>query len=342
MEPPPAITRFCLDGALAPRASRAHVIGVSGPQGGGKSTLTARLVAALGSAGLRAATVSIDDFYLTHAEQRDLAARHPGDRCLEHRGYPGRTTSRSATGSSGRSPRSAPDPSPSRATTSPPTAVAATALSAEVLVEAPLDVVRVEGWMLGFRALPRDACPLPLRASNDHLPAYERWHARLDAFVHLVAGDPAWIVDYRVDAERARRAAGQPALSDDEARDYIERFLPAYEAYVPPLVAAPPCARWLRVTIGPDRGIVSIVGSGSDDGGGRSAGGLKAQVAGVPSRAPWNIGGREGIRSPSATGRSISTARAHREPSGDAVESVVLRWAQLPAEASRATPLNCA
>ena len=74
VDPPPAITRFCLDGALAPRASRAHVIGVSGPQGGGKSTLTARLVAALGSAGLRAATVSIDDFYLTHAAQRALAS----------------------------------------------------------------------------------------------------------------------------------------------------------------------------------------------------------------------------------------------------------------------------
>ena len=273
VDPPPAITRFCLDGALAPRASRAHVIGVSGPQGGGKSTLTARLVTAMGSAGLRAATVSIDDFYLTHAEQRDLAARHPGDRCLEHRGYPGThdvalgdrvlgalASQRTGSVAVPSYDKSAHGGRGDRA-------------SAEVLVEAPLDVVLVEGWMLGFRALPRDECPLPLRASNDHLPAYERWHARLDAFVHLVAGDPAWIVDYRVDAERARRAAGQPALSDDEARDYIERFLPAYEAYVPPLVAAPPCARWLRVTIGPDRGIVSIVGSGSDDGGGRSAGG---------------------------------------------------------------------
>ena len=271
MEPPLAITRFCLDGALSPRASRAHIIGVSGPQGGGKSTLTARLVAALGSAGLRAATVSIDDFYLTHAEQRDLAARHPGDRCLEHRGYPGThdvalgdrvlgalASQRTGSVAVPSYDKSAHGGRGDRA-------------SAEVLVEAPLDVVLVEGWMLGFRALPRDQCPPSLRASNDHLPAYERWHARLDAFVHLVAGDPAWIVDYRVDSERARRAAGQPALSDDEARDYIERFLPAYEAYVPPLVAAPPCARWLRVTIGPDRGIVSIVGSGSDDGGGRSA-----------------------------------------------------------------------
>ena len=36
-----------------------------------------------------AVPVAGDDFYLTRAEQRDLAARHPGDRCLEHRGYPG-------------------------------------------------------------------------------------------------------------------------------------------------------------------------------------------------------------------------------------------------------------
>lgn len=262
MEPPPAITRFCLDGARSPRASRAHVIGVSGPQGGGKSTLTSRLVTAMQSAGLRAGTVSIDDFYLTRAEQLDLAARHPGDRCLEHRGYPGthdvelgdRTLRALTLQRAGPVAVPAYDKSAhgGRGDRAP----------AEIVVEAPLDVVFVEGWMLGFRPLPRTLCPPSLRASNDHLAAYSRWHAHLDAFVHLVAADPAWIVAYRVDSERARRAAGQPALSDDEARDYIERFLPAYEAYVPPLVAAPPCARWLRATIGPDRAIVSIVESG--------------------------------------------------------------------------------
>ncbi len=258
VNPPPAITRFCLDGARD-RGSRAHVVGVSGPQGGGKSTLTARLVAAAQHEGLRAVTVSIDDFYLTHAEQLALAARHPGDRCLEHRGYPGthdvalgeRVLRALAMQSSGAVPVPVYDKSAHGGRGD---------RSVEVVrVEAPLDVVFVEGWMLGFRALPPDRCPPSLRAANDHLPAYARWNDRLDAFVHLVAGDPAWIVDYRVDAERARRASGQPALSDEQARDYIERFLPAYEAYVPPLVAAPPCPRWLRATIGPDRAVGSIV-----------------------------------------------------------------------------------
>lgn len=261
MEPPPAIARFCLDGALARDPSRAHVVGVSGPQGGGKSTLTARLVAAMGRAGLRAVSVSIDDFYLTHAEQRALAAAHPGDRCLEHRGYPGThdvelgdrviralATQRGGAVEVPSYDKSAHDGRGDRAPVG-------------ALVEAPLDVVFVEGWMLGFRPLSPDVCPPALRASNQHLPAYERWHRHLDAFVHLVAADPSWIVAYRVDAERARRAAGQPALSDAEAHDYIERFLPAYEAYVPPLLAAPPCARWLRASIGPDRSIVSVTAS---------------------------------------------------------------------------------
>lgn len=261
MEPPAAITRFCLDGVHGHAPPRAHVIGVSGPQGGGKSTLTERLVEAMRREGLRAATVSIDDFYRTHAEQRALAARHPGDRCLEHRGYPGthdvalgdRVIEALAAQRSGAVAVPVYDKSAHRGR--------GDRSAAAIEVAAPLDVVFVEGWMLGFRAASDGACPPSLRATNGYLPAYERWHARFDTFVHLVAVEPSWIVDFRVDAERARRAAGQTALSDDEARDYIERFLPAYALYVPPLVASPPCARWLRATIGPDRAVTSVATS---------------------------------------------------------------------------------
>jgi hypothetical protein len=63
--------------------------------------------------------------------------------------------------------------------------------------------------------------------------------------------------------ERARRAAGLPALSDEDARDYIERFLPAYDAYVPPLVDAPVCTPWLRAILGPDRRVRAVASSGA-------------------------------------------------------------------------------
>ncbi len=74
---------------LGAQGRRPLLLGISGPQGGGKSTLAAGLVAALGADGLRALAVSIDDFYLTHQEQQALASRYPGNRYLAYRGYPG-------------------------------------------------------------------------------------------------------------------------------------------------------------------------------------------------------------------------------------------------------------
>ncbi len=64
------------------------VVGVSGSQGSGKSTLAALLVVLLReSMGIKAVNLSIDDFYLTHAERQNLAAEvHP---LLATRGVPG-------------------------------------------------------------------------------------------------------------------------------------------------------------------------------------------------------------------------------------------------------------
>lgn len=62
-------------------------IGISGAQGSGKSTLAARLVAHFSALGLRAATVSLDDYYLSGSQRAQLAADvHP---LLRQRGVPG-------------------------------------------------------------------------------------------------------------------------------------------------------------------------------------------------------------------------------------------------------------
>lgn len=73
--------------ALAASAAHAgrglRVFGICGLQGSGKSTLAAQLVVAARQAGLAAATVSLDDFYLTAARRQALRTM-PGiaDACV--------------------------------------------------------------------------------------------------------------------------------------------------------------------------------------------------------------------------------------------------------------------
>jgi D-glycerate 3-kinase len=232
------------------------IVGLSAPQGAGKSTLAEHLVEAMDAFGHPALAISIDDFYLTHAEQRALAAAHPSNPYLEHRGYPGthdvelgtavlRTLGKSTdpveiprydkSAHGGRGDRAPRD----RWSTA----------------RRPLDLVVLEGWMLGFVPVPADALPEPdLAAPNEMLAGYSAWHAELDAFVHGDLADPLDVVHFRVDAERARRAAGAPGLSDEDARDYVTRFLPAYRLWVPALRASPPVrGPTLRLVLGSDR-----------------------------------------------------------------------------------------
>lgn len=63
------------------------MVGLAGAQGSGKTTMAPRLAARLAERGLRSAVLSLDDFYLTKAERRHLAATvHP---LLATRGVPG-------------------------------------------------------------------------------------------------------------------------------------------------------------------------------------------------------------------------------------------------------------
>jgi D-glycerate 3-kinase len=64
-------------------------LGISAPQGCGKSTLVEQLEQLMAWLGVSAASVSIDDFYLTNAQQTALAAANPDNRLLALRGNAG-------------------------------------------------------------------------------------------------------------------------------------------------------------------------------------------------------------------------------------------------------------
>lgn len=66
-------------------------IGVQGPQGIGKTTITTSLLATLSAPphSLKLAVLSLDDFYLPHAGLASIANKHPTNKLLHGRGQPG-------------------------------------------------------------------------------------------------------------------------------------------------------------------------------------------------------------------------------------------------------------
>jgi D-glycerate 3-kinase len=253
-------------------SARPLVVGLQAPQGSGKTTLTRHVLSCLPALGLRGASVSIDDFYLTRGEQLALAAANPGNPYLEHRGYPGthdvtlgertlaalRALGPDAAGRQVRVPAYDKSAHGGRGDRAPE--------PEWPVVTGPLDIVFVEGWMLGFSPVPHLGSGLvlphrspdvaiqdltPLAAPNRALAAYDRWHQLIDAWVVLRALDPSFVVAWRVDAEEAARRAGRATLDRAAIDDYVRRFLPAYRLYGGTLPRAEP-ARVL--TLGLDAG----------------------------------------------------------------------------------------
>ena len=262
---------FCL--AMHRRTTtRPVVIGIQAPQGSGKTTLVAHLLQLLPALGLRAAGVSIDDFYLTRTEQLALAARHPGNEFLEHRGYPG--THDVALGEATLAALRRLGPAP--------TAVEGAASAGETVrvpvydkashggrgdrapeadwraVTGPLDVVFVEGWMLGFTPVPDARLQDPMLVPpNRALAAYDRWLRLIDAFVVLRAIDSSFVLRWRVQAEEDMAARGRPGLDRAAIEDYIRRFVPAYATWggAPPQL---PADRQLTIWLDGERRAVNF------------------------------------------------------------------------------------
>lgn len=240
---------------VTPGSARPLVLGLQAPQGAGKTTLVTHLLRRLEERGLRAAGVSIDDFYLTRAEQLTLAAAHPGNPYLEHRGYPGTHD----IGLGVQTLRALRQIRPGAQISVPVYDKSAHGGRGDRApeqewrkVEGPLDLVIVEGWMLGFTPVPESQLPDPqLVEPNRALAGYGEWYKQIDEWIVLRAAEPEFVLEWRVEAEEKMKAAGKPGLSREAIEDYVRRFLPAYRTYANGLAAGRSPA--LTLTLGLDR-----------------------------------------------------------------------------------------
>lgn len=228
------------------------LLGLNGPQGSGKSTLATQLCGSLAKAGIRALSVSIDDFYLSRNRQVSLAQSFSDNPFLQQRGYPGthdvelglatllalkQMNSKSSSTVIPRYDKSAFNGKGDRLPESQWPHFAGI-----------LDLVILEGWMLGFSPVQESQLPNgDFKVVNEFLRRYHVWHDMLDGFIQLKPDDYRHVLQWRVEAEERMKAEGKSGMSLDEVRRYTELFIPAYATYLPRLEEHPPVNKNLLV-----------------------------------------------------------------------------------------------
>lgn len=246
--------------ATGERLGRPIVVGLCGAQGSGKSTMSARLALRLDAAGLRTAVLSLDDFYLTHAERLALGRHvHP---LLTTRGVPGthdlalaRSTIASLVGKPGAV--AAPHFDKTLDDRAEP--------AAWPTYQAPVSVVILEGWCVGARPIPNADLVEPINALErveDPAGIWRRYvnaalegdyravFASLDRRILLRAPDFACVHGWRLEQEAGltRRDPSAPPAMDATA---VARFIAHYERLTRWIIADEPAD--LVIEIGPDR-----------------------------------------------------------------------------------------
>jgi len=228
------------------RQKQAVVIGLSAPQGCGKTTLVTNLIDLFSSDRITSAAVSIDDFYLRGEDQDRVAQSSPGNALLQVRGNAGTHDVElgvatlqalcSAQPGEVRVPRYDKAARNGKGDRAPE--------NEWLGVQTPCDVVLVEGWMLGFKPIADDAddgllgIHQDLPVINANLKEYQVWDDLVDGWCILALADKSQVFHWRLQAEHEMIASGKKGMDDVTVADFVGRYMPAYEAYCPDLYAS--------------------------------------------------------------------------------------------------------
>ena len=252
------ITKHILHHLGRHKAKLPMIVGLQGPQGSGKTTVTQGVQNNLEREGKRTAVLSIDDFYLTHAKLEELKQLYPENRLLHGRGQPGTHDMHLGTRILSQLKES------SDGTTIHLPIFDKSKFNGEgdrvdktVDVITPIDVVIFEGWCMGFYPIPADALEELFQAAkngratgsggkapffaqhsleslqqiNTILAGYLDWYRLIDAFIILRPQNLLDVFTWRLQAEHAMKEQGKSGMTDDQVHDFVARYMPGYEIF---------------------------------------------------------------------------------------------------------------
>ncbi|KAK7754050.1 hypothetical protein SLS62_003896 [Diatrype stigma] len=256
------------------------IIGLNGVQGVGKTTLVSALAEQLRrNEGLETLVCSIDDFYLTHTDQKALAAAHPDNQLVQVRGEPARRFFAAlCAGEPTRVPRYDKSRFAGEGDRVLPEDAWETVNDAS-RGQRPVQVVIFEGWCVGFRSLSAAEVEEKWRAPSRTLKRHALEHLQLvnsrlaaydsavtdhfDAFIHVDAADTEWVYDWRREQEVALRREKGSGMTDEQVVRFVDAYYPAYELFSDRLrrglFPADQPGRQLRLVVGKDRRVQETV-----------------------------------------------------------------------------------
>ncbi len=199
-------------------SNRPLIIGLNGPQGCGKTTISKKL-----KTSFSLFSISIDDFYLKKSDQEKLSAQYKNNPYLKYRGYPG--THDIALGvQTLKSFKHQSYPIQIPLYNKSLFNGLGDRTNFETLNQ-PVDIVILEGWMLGFKPI-ENLKDQHLAIVDKLLAPYKLWYEFIDYWISLNAPDIDTIVNWRVEAEKT--------MTKQQAREYAELFRSAYHHYSKP------------------------------------------------------------------------------------------------------------
>jgi D-glycerate 3-kinase len=262
VEPDPRILDAIFAAISARQGSRPIILGICGAQGSGKSTLAHAVEQAAIAKGMAAASLSLDDLYLTRAERAVLADTvHP---LLRTRGVPGThdvalglaVLDMLGCGEAARLPRF----DKARDDRCPPKRWLRAPADTELLI--------FEGWCVGARPQAPEALNDPAnvleaaddpdgiwrRYANDALAgAYQTLFARVDVLVLLAAPGFEIVFDWRLQQEEELREGAAPNAPGLMTPAGIARFIEHYERLTRHILAEMPQRADIVVRLAEDR-----------------------------------------------------------------------------------------